>query len=311
MEKILLIIIIPLVISILAAFVYDRIKNRKKEYRITYTKKSERQYYLSEQGGVKISISYNGKDMTKPLSVYRLSIVNTGQKDIFFKQRFSSGVKIEHPELEFIDVRIININSKAKPEVFLNEDKSANLSWDILKRNESIELEIVANHIDQPFFVQEENNDFIFTFRSDCMDSFIKKPTSYHTMAVFPYVIGALYLILLSLIPMADSVQIDASINGKTYHNAQLSQNNYSHKFSIYSIDGSNTYDLSQIHDMKISIASNPREISLLMRFAFVFGVAIVILLILNFILSKAIKTPNKKLMYKKYLMKRIETLIE
>ena len=223
--------ILGIIASSIVALAVEILKKRRKKYHISVTLDSSDVYSSQTGKDVSVRVDYKGETVDNALVIMYLSITNDGQEDIMFKSHFSDAIKITSKGYKFLS--IIAEDDKIKPECHLR-DEGASLSWDILKKGESIKLCIVAQS-EQPatslIDKVDSYNNLSFDFRSDCIDTIApsqelttrdsKKKYFLNGVAMkYAYMISLCLLFL--VYDMAFSSRYDITYEGESYKNSSL-----------------------------------------------------------------------------------------
>jgi hypothetical protein len=220
-----------IIASLIVALAVEIWKQRRLKHHISVTLDSSDVYSSQTGKDVNIRVDYKGEPVENALVILYLSITNDGQEDIMFKSHFSDAIKITSKGYKFLS--ITSEDDKIKPECHLT-DEGASLSWEILKKGESIKLCIAAQS-EQPAssFIDKVDsyNNLSFDFRSDCIDSItplheltrrdsLKKKIMNGIVMKYAYMI---FLCLLFLVfDMSFSSRFDITYKGESYKNSSL-----------------------------------------------------------------------------------------
>lgn len=237
LKSILLYILIPLIVSVIAAAIFELWKNRRRDFSISYKVASRRRYKATENGDVKIALSYKGQVIDSTLTVFSFQLLNSGRKDIFFDRHFTSPVCVSYPGWRFINVSILDSESKANPAVSLNDDGTANASWDILKKGEKFNVEIVA--LEDKDKDDAEEDGLSFDFRADCIDRF--DDGSRRSRRADKVIVGAMCVVMVgvtAIMPMREKVKMNILYNDVFYQDADVTYNRFADSYSINADEG-------------------------------------------------------------------------
>lgn len=136
-----------------------------RNYRISCTEKVDRLYLSRNNQDINVSVSYKGEPSSLPLAITSLVFKNDGNKDIDYHQRFIKPVEITSSLIDVLDVRSFQSNSDINVSTIIQNNEVL-LSWDLLKKGESITLEIVGNVLDQNLIAQLEGQCFNVSIRA-------------------------------------------------------------------------------------------------------------------------------------------------
>ena len=165
---------------------------KRKKYCISKKLLSSTVYQNMDKDGLRISISYNGRECQGPISILKIRLSNDGEEDILYSQRVS------HLHLLFEDLTIIDVSAFAdidgvNPSLSLLNDNRYDLKWDLLKRDEYFYIKLVVDgEVDNICSLK-------FDVRADGIDN-IKTP-EYKAKEVMLPLLGAyaLFAILVAL----------------------------------------------------------------------------------------------------------------
>lgn len=246
LKVILLYFLIPLIVSVAAAVVFDLWKNRRRDFSISYKVVSKRRYKATENGDVKIALSYKGQVVESALAVFSFQLLNSGKKDIFFSRHFTTPVRISYPGWHFINVLILDNESRVNPIISLNDDGTASVAWDILKKGEKVKIEIVA--------LEEKDKDcagkegLSFDFRADCLDRF--DDGSIRSRRVYKLIVGAVCIAMVgafAIMPMRERVKMSILYDGVFYQDADVTYNRFTGSYDINTDGGCLKLDPNQL----------------------------------------------------------------
>lgn len=224
--------LIPLVVTVLGSILYGFLSRRKKEYKITCEQLSLRRYQEKESDDVKISLSYKNEKVEDSLTVMTICLANNGKKDIAFKQVFEDKIQIKLKKAEILDVQIEKQSENVGAQIEKSDLFGWQLSWRILKKNETIVLKIVS------VCNEEESNenvkDLAFVFRGNNLNAIepisSQKERSFIGSFIFTSVI---LLAVAAVLPLRSSVRYDVVVQGKCLRNASVTYNEYTKMFII------------------------------------------------------------------------------
>ena len=223
--------ILGIIASLIVALAVELWKKRRKKHHISVTLDSSDVYSSQTGKDVSIRVNYRGEPVDNALVILYLSITNDGQEDIMFKSHFSDAIRITSRGYKFLSITAED--EKIKPECHVTDD-GATLSWEILKRGESIKLCIAAQS-EQPatslIDKVDSYNNLSFNFRSDCIDTI----TPSHEMTtrdslkrrllngvVMKYAYMVFLCLLFLIYDMSFSSRYDITHEGQKYKNSTL-----------------------------------------------------------------------------------------
>lgn len=184
------------IISLLIGLIYTGIKNlvimKRKPYNISRQTINRTIYDNRNEGDFAITVSYKGKVYEDPLTLLRIRLLNDGENDLNYIRQCAKPVSIEIGEsAKVIDVYL----EPSKPEMDVAISDSGNnkydLSWSLLKKDEYIDLVIVA--IGKDLSAEQVK----MTVRAEGIEK-IKSPEYRVWPQLWPILLGLLIVALLS-----------------------------------------------------------------------------------------------------------------
>ncbi|MDN5200166.1 hypothetical protein QQ008_02310 [Fulvivirgaceae bacterium BMA10] len=167
--------------GIYAVFVH---KNSKKKVSLYFQRNSCFCLFSNEVKRLNIDFNYNKKPLSNSLILLNAEIVNNGQFDID-KNRIYQPLSINsNKNYKWLETTIIRSPNGASTKIEIEDDNNVLVRWDLLKRNESIEIESLAEVIesDKGYSEREKAIDFFhglsFDFRITDLNT-IKKDNIY------------------------------------------------------------------------------------------------------------------------------------
>ncbi|MBN1181491.1 MAG: hypothetical protein JXB49_04330 [Bacteroidales bacterium] len=267
-----------------------------------------------------IEIKYNNKSIGDKLILLKAKIINSGTRDIDKKSIYEPISILTNDNYKWLEANIVdqpvNIVSKS---LILDENK-LQIEWDLLKKNEYIEIEALIDTINDEKEYEKANdfyNSLDFSFRITDLDKIEKEKflsayeertltrLQYLLMMAILYIVFGFYLII-------EGGAIERIIPNIPKSNNVL-------EFTIRTPDGDTIYSkiesintdriqLNNSNKEKISIAKNLfnkdyqilgvhkiNENKILSIFKTIGGTVIIILGLLLFIIIKIIKSGSKK----------------
>ena len=233
--------------SLFVAIIVEIWKRRRERYHLSVTLNSSEVYVPQNSSGVVLSVEYGSNRVDTALVILSISIKNDGKNDIMFRSRFSDDVRISCEGFRFISA--IADESAVNPNCVSNDDGDILLSWDILKKNEKIDLNLIAQSDDSRTSSFDGVNCFnhlSFDFRSDCIDSIVpskeltNREISFRQLCgktIERCILSSVMMILLFLLETSMSSRFDISYSGNVYKNATI---HYSPLFNKYYVFGGN-----------------------------------------------------------------------
>lgn len=209
----------------------------KKKYVLSYTESVNRLYLPQKDGDVKIIVQYQGQDTKLPLAMTKLVIKNSGKRDIVFNQRFTHPIEIKSSGIEVIDFNTLRCDPSIAPNVTM-ENNSINLSWDILKKNEKIIIDIIGRLTDMDKIEYADSKCFDFQFRAADINKIKHRPREMGPLKLVTFSgIVFFFLTFVLLFPVGslreESLVGDIVYNGEEIHNATVLYNMFTDRFFI------------------------------------------------------------------------------
>ena len=135
--------VIGAVITLLLNRALSFFRMKRSKYCISKSLVSSSVYQQTDEGGLKIRVLYNDREVGGPLSILSIRLRNDGAEDLFYSQRVSQ-LLLCLDDLEVLDLNVSAETEGVKPEVIRQDDGKFELRWDLLKRDESIFIKVVA-----------------------------------------------------------------------------------------------------------------------------------------------------------------------
>jgi hypothetical protein len=135
--------VIGTIIAFLLNIVISFFRDKKKKYCISKRLVSSSVYQQTDEDGLKIKVLYNDKEIEGPISIIKLCIKNDGLEDIAYSKRIRK-LFLSFNDVDVLDLSVISEIADVKPVVNPINDGRYEIKWDLLKRNESIIIKVVA-----------------------------------------------------------------------------------------------------------------------------------------------------------------------
>ena len=137
------------IISLLISLIYKGIMNlitmKRKPYNISRRTVNRNIYDNRDEGDFTISVSYKGKVYEDSLTLLRIRLTNDGENDINFIHQCARPLSIEIEEsVSVIDLYVEPSNVEMEMAIIDAGNNVYDLSWSLLKKDEFIDLVIVA-----------------------------------------------------------------------------------------------------------------------------------------------------------------------
>ena len=227
---------IPLVVTILGTMIYEIIRNRKKDYKISCEIISLRQYRERESDNLRIAISYKNENVGDSLCVIALKLINTGRKDIAFNQVFEDKIEIFHNEYKIIDIVVEEQSDRVSAEISNSNTSKWLLSWGILKKKEFIVLKIVA--IIEKGKPSDDYNWIIknidFKFRGNNINRIdIISSHNDRVLTFLTFLLCLLMIVAVVIVPTRNKVRYNAVVNNVEYKDVYIKYNSYTNLYLL------------------------------------------------------------------------------
>lgn len=138
---------------------------------------TEKKYKSISQDDIDISIKYKGEVFDGELAVVTIRLKNDGINHISYVNHFDAPILLKSKDYKIIDASLLG-SPLAKADVQLLDNGSVSIKWGILKKGESIDIQIIGQKKYTTSVNEEQNSLFSslrFSVRSDCVDS-IRQP---------------------------------------------------------------------------------------------------------------------------------------
>jgi hypothetical protein len=297
--------ILAIVIPWLIKFVSSLFRPTLQKYHLSLLKNGEESTFTSSnRESVTVDVKYNGERYDGVISVLNIELNNDGQYDISFIKHFNRPIHLRSSKYKIIDAYTVN-NGPVKALIEKSEDNSFSISWDLLKRKESIRIQLIGQLIETESSSKAKGNylypsffeSLQFNVRSDCVDFIKPKRLSYKMMATFFTVV----IILMASVHIFFSLRGENNIkeyafvvNNNTYTRA-ISYDSYQDCFVLSprdSIKSANVFDFNKHPEVMIRVYNTRGIVAHLLLGYLSF---IVMIWILSFFLHLANKREDKK----------------
>lgn len=135
-------------ISLIVGLIYTGIRNlvvmKRKPYNISRQIITRTVYDNRKEGDLAIIVSYKGQLYDDSLTMARLRLLNDGENDILFTYHCSSPIMVEIKDASIIDLIAEPSNAAVKPSLKQLRNNQYALSWDLLKKDEYLDLVVVT-----------------------------------------------------------------------------------------------------------------------------------------------------------------------
>ena len=264
--------VLGILASLIVAVGVELWKKRRKKFHISVNLGSSEIYAPRNKSDVSIKVDYKGQTVDNALVVFYVNILNDGQNDIMFNSHFSDVIHISSKGYKFLSISAED--NRVKPECKLT-DNGATLSWEILKKGESIRLCIAAQVEEVRSKIIDRvdcYNNLAFEFRSDCIDAIepsremtqqdsIKR--GIHNVSVVKYAYLVFLCFFFLLFEMSFSSRYDILYDGQICQNATLIYTPLFKKY-ILSSDTATTkiLDTEDVHNIQSVTPTNPMTVA-------------------------------------------------
>lgn len=169
-------------------------KTHKEKYHISPVCKGSNTYKSMTNGDVSICIHYKNEIYDGSLSVVEIGLVNDGLNDISFANHFDKPILLRSSDYKIIDVQDVS-DPTIKSKISLNEENMISISWELLKKNESVSIRLVGKP-EEDGNLKRKSDSFYdslsFSVRSDCVDYIAPRRISFVRCAILSFIIIAL-----------------------------------------------------------------------------------------------------------------------
>lgn len=228
--------VVSCVISVLGFIIPFCVSSRK--YRLSYTEHIKGLYLPKNEGDINLSVSYKGEDCKLPFVIENLVFANYGNKDVVFNQKFDRPVEIKSSVVKFVDIKCSQSNEEINSTIKM-EDDTISLSWGILKKGESISIDVFGYLIDADNKSQLEGHCFnVYSRAADIkkIDQKTHKMSTSQKLMLFmsAWAIFVLYFTTVINSGLREvSLVGDVSYKGEVIENATVLYNIFSNKYYI------------------------------------------------------------------------------
>ena len=141
--------VIAAVISLLIGLIFKGIKNlismKRKPYNISRQTINRTVYDNRQDGDFTVTVSYKGTMCEGSVTLLRIRLLNDGENDINYIRQCAKPVSVEIDEaVDTIDMAIEPSNKEMESAITFVSDNKYDLTWSLLKKDEYIDLAIVA-----------------------------------------------------------------------------------------------------------------------------------------------------------------------
>ena len=169
-------IILSGIIGILSILFYKRSRNK---IGLQFQNRECYSLFREDVNRLNIVLSYDNKPLTNTLILLKAKLINNGQIDID-NNRIYSPLKIHtSSEYKFLECTITSQPAGGDVNIQLNSERDIQIDWDLLKKEEFIEIEILAEIVGKSKIDGEKALDFYnnidFNFRITDLNSIQKE----------------------------------------------------------------------------------------------------------------------------------------
>lgn len=147
----------------------------KSEYHISLEQRGDEKHYSSIEGdGVSIDVKFQDVKIVGEIAVLEIELYNDGRNAISFANHFNRPIYLKSDDYKILSAKTVD-DSIVGANISSKEDGTICISWDLLKRKESIRIQLIGQRKDSvrekrkndlsPFY-----NSLKFNVRSDCVD---------------------------------------------------------------------------------------------------------------------------------------------
>ena len=140
--------VIAAIISLVIGLLYKCIKNlvtmKRKPYNISRQKISRTVYDNRHVGDLSITVSYKDLVYEDSLTMLRIRLLNDGENDINYIRQCAKPISIVIIDADIVDVYLEPATEAEEATITAIDRTTYDLSWSLLKKDEYIDLVIVA-----------------------------------------------------------------------------------------------------------------------------------------------------------------------
>ncbi len=135
--------VIGFIIPVLFNQVQSFFRKNRKKYCLSKSLASSSVYQQTDDGGLKIRVSYNDTEVEGPLSILSIRLRNDGTEDLMFSQRFNY-LRLVIEGLDILDISASAGIAGVNPSILQGGENKYELKWDLLKSEECFFIKVVA-----------------------------------------------------------------------------------------------------------------------------------------------------------------------
>jgi len=145
-----LVAIVGIILTILFG-IYTIIKMKKKDPKVElFFSKNDSLVLVSQTSNeLGLEINYNGEKITNPIILLDANLKNTGTIDIDRSMILQPLTIVFPQEYNCLKATVLSAPENSSIEISIFNKHKISLSWDLLKKKESLELEIIVEQVDK------------------------------------------------------------------------------------------------------------------------------------------------------------------
>ena len=190
--------VVGTLVSLLVQEIIKLCKPSGTEFHISLFKRGEEKRFTSvENDGVSFEVSYLGEKLCGEIAVLEIELINDGKKAISFVHHFNRPILIKSEQYTILSAKTVD-SSVVGAKIVRDDDGTICVSWDLLKRYESVRLQLIGQRKESikdkgqrelsPFYQSLK-----FSVRSDCVDYL--DSSDYSTKRLLPFMVFSIVVI--------------------------------------------------------------------------------------------------------------------
>ena len=195
--------VVGAIVSVLIQAIIKLFKPGKSDYHLSLDIKGGEKHFSSlESDDVSINVKYRGVSIEGEMAVLEIELYNDGRKAISFANHFNRPIYLKSDDYTIVSAKAVD-SEKVGAKISKKEDGTICISWDLLKSDESIRLQLIGQRKDEtkkrwqkdqaPFY-----NSLKFNVRSDCVDYLVSGGPSIKKM-IMMMVIGVIIMAVMHI----------------------------------------------------------------------------------------------------------------
>lgn len=213
--------ILGTVLPWLAKSIFYLFRPAKQKYHLSlYREGGESTFASTVRDGISVDVRFNGEKYDGVISILNIEIINDGLESISYVNHFNRPILLKSSKFKIIGA-VPDKSTPVKTTILLNEDNTVSISWDLLKRNESIKIQLIGQLIDSEQLgkkiVDKSYPSFFdslqINVRSDCVDYILPGGVPFKMVAAYV----TLFMLLIAAIHLATIIHGKPDIKEYTW----------------------------------------------------------------------------------------------